>query len=152
MIAPRVIIAMLVLSLAPSRVWACSCSNGGPRNALRRSAAVYLGRVVEIGKVRRTQYISYRLTRLVVTQALKGVRAADTVAVDAEIENSCAAELQLGREYLVYAVTDSRAGTIPVTDHCAGTTTIACAADDLRALRAPVPRRAKSCRPSRPGS
>ena len=151
MIARSLAVAALLLSSAASQALACSCSNGGQRTALRNSAAVYLGRVVGAGRVRATAHRKYQLTQLVVTESIKGVRTADTVAVDSEIDTSCSIELQIGAEYLVYAAPDPNGGTVPVTDYCLGTTTIACSADDLRTLGVSVPRLAGSCRPKPPG-
>lgn len=151
MIARSLAIAALMVGVAASQAFACSCSNGGARTALRISAAVYVARVVAVSGVRATPYdAQYRRTRLLVTQAIKGVRVGDTVVVDTEVGSSCAAELQLGEEWLVYASPDRDGSSTPVTRYCDGTTPIACAADDLRTLGVPVPRRARSCAPPPP--
>jgi hypothetical protein len=42
----RILAAALLISARPHMLHACTCSNGGPRNAMRRSAAVFFGRVV----------------------------------------------------------------------------------------------------------
>lgn len=142
----RALIAVLSLALLPSLAWACSCSNGGPRTAVRNSSAVYLGRLLKLGARHPSRARSVRTARLVVTLAVKGVHKADTVEVDADIGTSCGLNMRVGGEYLVYAVATPSDPTHLFTDYCAGTTSVGCAADDLKELAVAVPRRARSCR------
>ena len=142
--------AMSVVLAAP--LAACSCSNGGPRNAAAMSRQVYLGRVLAFGASRRGDTFP-RSARLLVTLPVKGAKTADTATVWFYAEgNSCAAGFVLGLEYLVYAIPDREGGTRLVTDSCAGTKSVNCAGYDLQTLGIVAPRRARDCRPARPSS
>ena len=127
-----ILLASTLLCLAASAARACTCSNGGPRTAFRASEAVFLGRVVDISARRPGRFGAELTARLVVTQGLKGVRRADTVAVEYE-DNSCSPGFVVGGRFLVYA--DTIAGLEHLgTSHCTGTKPASCAGNDLRAL------------------
>lgn len=139
----------LLIALCPAALHACSCSNGGPRNALRRSTTVFLGRVVSTALVRQERYGEIRLARFKVTRAIKGTKTGKTEEIEYLVDTggNCGLALTAGLQLLVYAMPDSGAD-VPRTDYCAGTKLQECAERDLRALHVPVPRGARDCNPS----
>lgn len=144
--AIRLLLALLALTTFASEAAACTCSIGGARAAAGRSTAVYLGRVIGFKASRPGRFGPLGTARLVVTQPVKGARKTDTLVV-AFPTNSCSPAFKLGREYLVYTAPDTSVGGESLTDYCAGTKPITCAARDLRELGASVPRRARNCFP-----
>lgn len=137
--------ALLTFAL-PGVARACSCFNGGARNALRRSTAVYLGEVLSTAAKRKVQFGDVRLARIRVSHAIKGVRAGDTQAVEYLVDTggNCGLPLVRGMKVLIYA-TAVPGGTSLFTGYCAGTKLEECAAPDLRELGASVPRGARDC-------
>jgi len=129
---------------------------------LETSAAVLVGRVVSVRSAQRSVY-RYdsprweRVARVVVTEAVKGVAAGDTAAVQFLLETretagNCGWAFDVGKSYLIYAGSTAHAGGAEpadaplVTSYCHGTERLECAAPDLKALGAPVPPGAGDCR------
>lgn len=138
----------LLIALCPAALHACLCSNGGPRNALRRSSTVFLGRVISTTLRRQEPYGEVRLARFKVTQAIKGTTTGKTEEIEYLVDTggNCGLPLTAGLQLLVYATPDS-GSVVPWTDYCAGTKLQECAEPDLRALRIPVPPGARDCSP-----
>ena len=138
---------LLVLSRP---AFACSCTNGGPRIARQQSAAVFLGRVLSIAPSRTLPYGEVGVARLLVTRAIKGTAARDTVTLEYLVGTggNCGIELKRGMRLLVYASAPQPPATELWTDYCAGTKGIECAAYDLQELGIPLPSWARDCRPS----
>jgi len=155
MIRPRasVLALALVLALTPATAAArgagarrCSCYNGGPLTALRASAAVFVGRVVDVGPVDRRPraegeqryWEPERDARFVVTYALKGVADGDTVVVhyvdESNSPGNCGTIFSAGEGYLVYAGWGAPPGAPLSTGYCDGTKPLAYAAADLERL------------------
>lgn len=136
----------LLMVLWPATLHACSCLNGGPRNALRRSTSVFLGRVISTEARRRDLFGEIRLARFKVTQPIKNTKLGRTEDVEYLVGTggNCGLPLTPGLQLLVYAMPDS-GRDVPRTDYCTGTKLQECAKPDLRALRVPVPRGARDC-------
>jgi hypothetical protein len=141
-------LALLTFAL-PRVARACSCSNGGARNALQHSTAVYLGEVLSTTAKRKEPVGDVRLARIRVSRAIKGVQPGDTQAVEYLVGTggNCGLTLVRGMKLLVYAST-TPSGDRLFTDYCAGTKLEKCAARDLRDLGVSVPRGARDCLPA----
>ena len=146
------VVILAFLALTAGRAVACTCSNGGPRNALRHSIAVFLGRVLSVSAGKRLEYGRVATARFIVTEAIKGPAVGDTAIVEYIIGDggNCGIDVRPGQRLLVYAWPPRASGGIPVTDYCTGTKPLACAGFDLQQLGARVPSGAHDCRPSRP--
>ena len=134
------------LGVAPA-AYACSCSNGGARTALRGSAAVFLGRVVSISPPQPSD--PAWTAQLVVVDPMKNVQESDTVAVVFDNDTSCRPWFTIGGAYLVYARRDHEGGRL-YTGHCEGTKPLSCALDDYAELGRTPPNGARSCAPPIP--
>ena len=147
----RLSFAALMLATYPAAVHACSCFNAGPRNALRRSAAVFLGRVVSTTPRGQERDGEIRVAQFKVTHAIKGVDAGQTKAVEYLVDTggNCGLPLGPGMKLLVYAMPATN-GQTPWADYCTGTKLQECAAPDLRALGVAVPRGSRDCSISPP--
>ncbi len=145
----RIFTATLLISASPSVSNACTCSNGGPRSAMRGAMAVFLGRVVSTAPRRQGSVGEIRVALFRVTSAIKGAKSEEIREVEYLVNTggNCGLTLARGMNLLVYAIS-TRAGQTLSTDSCEGTKLQECAAPDLRALGVAVPRGSRDCNPA----
>jgi hypothetical protein len=134
----RLILMVLVMSrlfvVEPAQ--ACTCS--APANtaeALKRSAAVFRGKVTEIkrpwlDRIGLTQTGSYRV-RFQILKQWKGTPAASTVVITRLTGEACGFPFEIDKEYLVYVVTEPKDIQ---TGICTGTKNIAEAEQEMKQL------------------
>jgi hypothetical protein len=129
---------VLVMScfFAVEPVQACTCS--APPNtaeALKRSAAVFRGKVTEISRpwldrFGLTQTGSYQV-EFVILKQWKGAPALSTIVTTRLTGEACGFPFEIGREYLVYVVTEPKDIQ---TGICTGTKNITEAEPEIKQL------------------
>jgi hypothetical protein len=129
--------------LWPATAHACSCSHGELEHNLRDSDLVFHGRVLKVGNALGTGLFDSRRSRFQVLAVYKGA-AGGKVSVDTPLGGgSCGFPFVAGQEYLVFA--HDEGGWLPgphyVTTICTRTAPLPEAAEDLRALGTPLPRK-----------
>ena len=124
--------ALCALLVAAPWAHACSClAPPAPKIALQQSAAVFAGRVASVQVEGNNRRFTFD-----VSQKWKGVKGAQiTVSTPAE-SAMCGINFDSDRDYLVYAFTNDKSGTLRV-NLCTRTARLADAATDVAALGAP---------------
>ena len=129
-----VLIAICAIAVEPAQ--ACTCS--APANtaeALKRSAAVFRGKVIEISRpwldrIGLTQTGSYQV-EFVILKQWKGTPATRTVVTTRLTGEACGFPFEIGKEYLLYVVTEPKDIQ---TGICTGTKKIAEAEQEIKQL------------------
>ena len=124
--------ALLAVGLLQSReASACSCQRTSTETAIKESAAVFSGRVIEVERNDETPFGGLKATFEVV-EIWKGIEEPLVSAVTASNSAACGYPFAKGEEYLVYAYRD-RDGTLRAS-LCSHTKPLAEAKADLDAL------------------
>jgi hypothetical protein len=133
--ALSLVLATAVVAGSPAEALGCSCAAPAtPADALARSSAAFVGRVIDIDK---PFLDSLGLTRsglhdvtFRIDRAWKGV-SGDTVVIRTRLTGeSCGYRFDIGRDYLVYASGDAAL----ITGICTGTRPAEGAEADFKAL------------------
>lgn len=130
----RWITACVLLSiglLQAREVSACSCQRTSTETAIKESAAVFSGRVIEVERNDETPFGGLKAT-FEVAEIWKGIDEPLVSAVTASNSAACGYPFAKGEEYLIYAYRD-RDGTLRVS-LCSHTKPLAEAETDLNAL------------------
>lgn len=106
----------------------CSCGDQRPCGKVVRSSAVFTGLTLSGGDGWKSPTARFR-----VIQAFKGVKSGAVVQVDTASQTSCAAQFQIGKEYIVYA---AGTGERLSTTACSGSRLTAESQQEVRYLNA----------------
>jgi hypothetical protein len=139
------IVLLLVFGHTPDTAYACECPPlPAPKQAMRDSTVVFVGRVVEVVAPsrkltfsRRPPFLSYEvafyepaITRFAVSRVYHGEATTTTEISSGRFAMACGWSFQENRNYLVYAI---RTGAGDLMTHlCTRTRSLDRAADDLR--------------------
>ena len=132
---PIGVFAFVAIALASQAVEACSCAwHGSPCRAFDETAAVFIGRALEINPVMDEGY-EQRLVRLEILQALKGVSGNRIEVVTGRGGGDCGYTFRRGDTYLVYAHRRDGAKRL-YTGICSRTQALSDATEDLEYFKA----------------
>jgi hypothetical protein len=109
-------------------LYACSCvAPGSPKEELKRSAAVFSGKVKRIRKEGYSNVVQFE-----VLKSWKGVRARRMIVYTLSESSLCGYDFKTGHSYLVYSSSGKEA--VLYTDICTRTSELETAAEDLKEL------------------
>jgi len=125
-----------VFVVTASRADACTCVGGRTTcQAFYEETAVFVGRVDAITLVTPAHPFSKRRVRLAVTEAFRGVSAAQIEIVTGAGHGDCGYPFKIGESYFVYAYRERNSATL-ATGVCSRTRLLRDAAEDLAFARA----------------
>ncbi len=133
-----IVLAMLLVVVAPGSAAACSCAVPGLEESVREAEVVFAGRAITVGQEGRLRNLlaggSGLITvRFEVSRAWKGVDMQEVV-LRQSVHTTCGYGFDQGSEYLVYARREGISGAFLSTSICDRTRPLAEAATDVRFL------------------
>lgn len=127
------IVITVSVSFPGKKVFACSCVSGDAKEKLERSTAVFVGKVIDKGRTKKSNNGPIRKYTFAVDKTWKGVKDRHITIYSYDGDSaSCGFEFDRGQTYLVFSYQDKDNSL--QTNLCSGNIPIAQAGEELKQL------------------